>query len=316
MSGHAVSVAPPLWAVFAAVLLLGLATLVAAVDGVLAARSANRPAVAWTTGWQRLLGETTRLWRQRSRHPVNADRLLWGVGSFALVPIALAMVSVVPLGEWTLFDSPLGVVWFNAMDVTVWAVVWLAGWGPNAVYPLIGGYRFLAQALAYELPLMFALVAPAIAAGSLGVGDIVDAQSGLWNVVWMPVAFGVFCLGVLGFSVWGPFSAPVATDLAGGILVESAGMERWAFLAGRYTLLVAGAAFAVALFLGGGSGPLLPSWAWMLVKTLGLAIVFVTLRRVLPVVRPQKLLSAGWIAVLPLIVVQDLFVSIIAVGRS
>lgn len=315
MISHELTVVAPAWALLAALLLLGLATLAAVVDGVLAARHSSPAAGAWGPGWQRPFGETARLWRQRSRHPVNADKLLWRVGAFALVPIALAKVSVVPLGEWRLFDSPLGVVWFNAMDVTVWAVVWLAGWGPNAVYPLIGGYRFLAQALAYELPLMFALVAPAIAAGSLNVGDIVTAQAGLWNVVWMPVAFLVVCIGVLAFSVWGPFSAPVADDLAGGVVADSAGMERWAFLVGRYALLVAGAAFAVALFLGGGAGPLLPSWAWMLLKTIALVSVFVALRRLLPIVRPDKLLQAGWVVLLPLVVVQDLIVSIIAVGR-
>ncbi len=100
-------------------------------------------------------------------------------------------------------DSAVGIVWFNALDVAVWALVWMAGWGPNSVHPLVGGYRFLAQALAYELPLMFALTAPAVAAGSLRLTDVVAAQNGLWFVVWMPVAFAVFCLAVAGFSVWG-----------------------------------------------------------------------------------------------------------------
>ena len=70
------------------------------------------------------------------------------------------VVAVVPLGEWAIFDLDVGVVWFNAMDVLVWAAVWLTGWGANSAHSLVGGYRFLAHGLGYELPLMFALMPP------------------------------------------------------------------------------------------------------------------------------------------------------------
>lgn len=67
--------------------------------------------------------------RQRRRTIVAADTLLWRVGATGLIVAAMLMVTVVPLGRWTLFDLDVGVVWFNAMDVMVWALVWLAGWG-------------------------------------------------------------------------------------------------------------------------------------------------------------------------------------------
>jgi NADH-quinone oxidoreductase subunit H len=63
-------------------------------------------------------------------------------------------------------------------------VWWLLGWGANSLTGLVGGYRFLALALGYELPLMFALVAPAVAAASLDVGEVAAAQDGLWFAVW------------------------------------------------------------------------------------------------------------------------------------
>lgn len=121
--------------------------------------------------------EAARLMRQRRRTIVAADAMLWRVGATGLIVAAMLMVTVVPLGRWTLFDLDVGVVWFNAMDVMVWALVWLAGWGPNSAHSLIGGYRFLAHGLGYELPLMFALVAPAIAAQSLRVGAVAALSS-------------------------------------------------------------------------------------------------------------------------------------------
>jgi NADH-quinone oxidoreductase subunit H len=298
------------WALGGALLLGVLALGAAALDGVLAAgRAGLRTAAA-------PLVETARLLRQRRRTTVAADVPLWRTGGAGLLVAALLMIAVVPLGPWVLADLPAGVVWFNAMDVTVWAFVWLAGWGPNAVHALVGGYRFLAQALAYELPLMFALTAPAVAAGSLRVADVAAAQHGLWFVVWMPVAFAVYCTGVVAFSVWGPFAPAAGADIAGGVLAEVSGVDRLLLLAGRYALLAAGATFAVPLFLGGGAGPLLPGWLWVPVKAAALLAVLVAFRRRLPAVRPDRFLEAGWLVLLPAVLVQLLVVSMVAVARG
>lgn len=305
------TVAAP-WAVVAAALLGGLVLAAAVLDSVLTARSEGARAGALTGPLQ----EAARLMRQRRRTTVAADSLLWRVGAAGLLVTALLMVTVVPLGEWTLLDLDVGVVWFNALDVMVWALVWLAGWGPNSAHSLVGGYRFLAHALGYELPLMFALVAPAVAAGSLNVGVVAAAQQDLWFVVWMPLAFGVYCIGVLAFSVWGPFAPALGADIAGGVGAELSGVDRLLFLAGRYALLAAGAAFAVPMFLGGGSGPLLPDWVWVLVKTLVLLSMLVWVRRRLPAFRPDLFLEVGWVVLLPAVLLQDLFVAVVAVGRA
>ncbi len=260
------------------------------------------------------LREAVRLLHQRPRTTVSADRLLWRAASSAVLPLAVLIVAFVPLGAHALVDHPLGLVWLNALDVGAWAVWWLLGWGANSLTGLVGGYRFLALALGYELPLMFALTAPAIAAGSLDLTEIAAAQDGTWFVVWAPVAFAAYCWGVLGFSVRPPMDPAAGTDLEGGVLTELAGVDRLLVLAGRYALLVAGSAAAVPLFLGGGAGPLLPAWAWVLVKTLVLSLLLVETGRRVPTLRPDKLLELGWVVVLPLVVAQDLVVSIIAVA--
>ncbi len=302
----------PAWALLAPVVLGALVLAGAGLNGVLAARSEGR---SWRTGAGTMLFETARLMRQRRRSTVAADVLLWRIGCAGLIVIALLKAVVVPLGSWVLADIPVGVAWFNAMDVMVWALVWLAGWGANSAHALAGGYRFLSQAASYELPLMFALVTPAIAAHSLRVGDLVAAQQRLWFVVWMPVAFVVFCGSVLAFANWGPFATAAGGDIAGGMLAEVSGVDRLLLLGGRYALLSVGAAFAVALFLGGGAGPLLPGWLWMLVKTLLLLAAFIVAGHRLPVVRPERLAEAAWMLVLPAVLLQALLVSIVvAVG--
>lgn len=306
-----VAAVAPGWALAAVVILGALAVAAAMLDGVLAARAGGG-----SGGVARPFGEVARLMRQRRRTTLEADSLLWRIGGAGLLVTAALMVTVVPLGEWTIFDMDVGVMWFNAMDVMVWALVWLTGWGANSAHSLVGGYRFLAHGLGYELPLMFALVAPAIAAESLNVGRVAAAQDGLWFAVWMPVAFLVYLLGVAAFSVWGPFAPAIGTDIAGGARAELSGVDRLVFEAGRYALLAAGAAFAVPMFLGGGAGPLLPTWAWVLVKTVALLAVLVWLRRRLPAFRPDKFMEVGWMVLLPAVLLQDLVVAVIAVWRS
>ncbi|MCB0949304.1 MAG: NADH-quinone oxidoreductase subunit H [Mycobacterium sp.] len=312
MTDETLTTVSGVWAIGAAALLGLLIVFSAVLDGVLTARAEGQAGGAFS----RPLTETARLMRQRRRTTLEADRPLWRIGGAGLLVAALLMVAVVPFGNWTLLDLDVGVVWFNAMDVMVWSFVWLAGWGANSAHSLVGGYRFLAHGLGYELPLMFALVAPAIAAASLRVGDIGAAQHDLWFVVWMPIAFVVYCLGVVAFSVWGPFSPALGTDIAGGASAELSGVDKLLFEAGRYALLAAGAAFAVPMFLGGGSGPLLPGWSWVLIKTLLLLTGFIWLRRRVPALRPDKFMEVGWLVLLPAVVLQDFVVAAIAVWRN
>lgn len=258
--------------------------------------------------------EAVRQVLRQTRATVLPDTLLWRLGVGMPLVAAGLMLVVVPLGTWSVADNPVGVVWFNAADVLLWAAVWLAGWGANTHYGLVGGYRFLAQALAYELPLMFGLAAPALASGSLRIGAVVAAQHGLWFVVWQPVALLAYLFGVLGFSLWGPMSYPLGADIAGGVAVELAGPDRLVWQAGRYALLAAGAAFAVPLFLGGGAGPLLPAWLWSLVKTLAVLTALVWLRARVPTLRADRLAELAWLVLVPLTLLQLLAVGLVEIG--
>lgn len=298
----------PAWVPVAAVLVAAGAATAAVLDALLdpVPGATSRARVA------RPVWETARLLRQRRHTTDHPDMLLWRAGVAGPLAAALLMAVVVPVGGTVLADLDVGVVWFNAIDVTLWAVWWLAGWGPNSVWGLVGGYRFLAQALSYELPLMFALIAPATAASSLRLSEIVAAQHDLWFIVQMPVAFAVFCAAVVAFSVWGPFSAPAGVDIAGGVTAEAAAVDRLLLTAGRYALLAVGAAMAVALFLGGGSGPALPAWCWTVVKTLLVLAALVAVRRRVPAMRAEPLATLGWLVVLPATLLQVLIVAGIA----
>lgn len=303
---------PDTWGVLPAVLvvvLIGVALglVVAAADrAVLTGRAAGAVVEP--------LRASARLLLEQRRTTVAPDRLLWRLGCVAVPTLALLSLAVVPVGGLTLWSTSADLVWFNAMEALLWAALWLVGWGPNSFHALTGGYRFLAQGLAYELPLMFALVTVGVGAGSLRTTDILAAQDGLWFVVTMPVAFAVFVASAAAFAFWGPFAAPTAADIAGGVTAELSGVDRLLVEAGRAIFLGATAAMAAALFLGGDSGPWLPGPVWHLLKTLAVVAALVGIGRRLPVLRPDRTVEVGWTVLVPLALLQALVVAVLGLA--
>ncbi|BAG17619.1 putative NADH dehydrogenase chain H [Streptomyces griseus subsp. griseus NBRC 13350] len=297
------------------VLLVAAVWCVAVLDGVLADRAAGHRGGAGRS-LVRPGQEVARLLAGQRRTTQAADGLLRWAGIAGLIVASVLAAGVVPLGWKAPADLSVGVVWFNAMEVVAWAAVWLVGWGPDSALSLVGGYRFVAQGLAYELPHMFAIITAALGAGSLRMSDIVDAQAGLWFAVWMPAAFAAYLLSAAAMAFWGPFDAPLGRDVAGGAAAELSGVDRLLFEGGRRLLLVAAAAVAVPLFLGGGHGPWLPAGAWVLVKTLAVLALLVWLRHRLPVVRMDRWTEISWIVLLPLTMVQALAVALVVLARG
>ena len=174
----------PLWSVLLVpVILAGFAAAAAGPDAVLAARAAGRPA---RPALAAPFAGTARLLVAQRRVTLAPDVLLWRLGLVTVPAAGMLAALVIPFGSVTASRMSVGVVWFNAMEVFTWAGLWMAGWGANSALSLVAGYRLVAQGLAYELPLMFALISVAAGAQSLDVAAIAAAQSHLWYAVWMP----------------------------------------------------------------------------------------------------------------------------------
>ncbi|MER6599050.1 complex I subunit 1 family protein [Streptomyces rubiginosohelvolus] len=309
----------PLWATALLPMALAVAALGAASFDAVLSFAAARPrprspleaaAAAGAPG-----REVLRLLVQQRRRTTAADVPLTRLG-VVLLPVAAALAAaVIPLGFRSVSDLADGIVWFNAMEALAWAAVWLAGWGPNSTLALIGGYRFLAQGLAYELPHMLAITTAALGAESLRVGEIVDTQAGLWFVVWMPFAFAIYLLSAMAMAFWGPFDQPAGRDVAGGAAAELSGVDRIVFLGGRWLLLTVAAAFSVPLFLGGGNGPLLPPWLWTVLKTAAVLAFLVWIRRKVPTLRMDRYMEVAWVVLTPLAILQALVVALVVLDR-
>ena len=56
----------------------------------------------------------------------------------------------------------------------------MAGWSSNNKYATLGAMRSAAQAVSYEVPLVLSLLGPVMLAGTMSMGQLVEAQGGTW----------------------------------------------------------------------------------------------------------------------------------------
>lgn len=243
--------------------------------------------------------------RTRTERP---DARAWALAPALLVGLAAVGLAVIPVGPNTSVSDPAaGFVLYSAAIAYVMVSVYLHGWSANSTLPLIGGYRFLAQAFAFQIPFLLVLLAPALPAESLSIAAIVDAQASMWNVVRQPLGLPIFLVisAAATFSV--PLDFPDAADLSGGTSAEVAGPHRLVWRFARSALLVMVAAMGASAFLGGWHGPWLPGWLWLVLKTLSLLIVLIGSSHSLARMRIERFVVLAWIVLLPLSLVNIFF---------
>ena len=267
-------------------------------------------------GWHGLLqplADGIKLLTKEDHIPTNADRFLFTLAPIiALVPPFVVFV-VIPFGdsvtifgtEITLYLADMNVALLFVLGVAgieVMGVI-LAGWASNSKYAVLGSLRTCAQMISYEIPMGFSVIGVVMLAQSMSLVDIVEAQAGLWNVVYQPLGFFVFFVAAIAEAQRIPFDLPEADgDLGAGYHTEYSGMRFSFFMISEYLILVLMSALIVILFFGGWHGALipLPGPVWFLLKVGFFIWVFMWLRFTFPRYRYDQLMTIGWKVLLPL----------------
>ena len=216
----------------------------------------------------------------------------------ALAALGLALVPFAPGAA--VIDSPAGIVLWGACESLAVVAVFLHGWGPNAPFPLLGAYRYVATGLPAMLVSMFVLIGAALPAQSLSVIEIVESQRDGWNVIRQPLGLPLFLVLILSLSLRGPMDYADGEEIAGGTTAEASGGARAAWGLARLCILVSGAAMGAAAFLGGPLGPWLPGWVWLALKTAGLLVLLTLAGRLLARTPPAGMVQLLWLVLLPL----------------
>ncbi len=229
--------------------------------------------------------------------------LVAGVLSMAVLPLAPGVVPV---------ELATGALWLNAALVYVAVALLMAGWGPDAAYPMVAGFRFLGQFVAYAMLVVMPITAVAMRASSLVVGDIITSQATLWNALLQPLGFAVFLLAAMAICYLPPFDQPVAPgELAGGVVGEYTGARLVVMRLARLVLVLSLALAVTVFYLGGWLGPLLPAPAWSVLKTLAVAGAMLAVGRYLPRLRTDWPLEWGWKVGIPLALLNIFWVGVV-----
>lgn len=245
--------------------------------------------------------------------PRRHDRTLFEAAPSLLLIAAVLALAVLPLAPGLLpVELATGALWLNAALVYVAVALLMAGWGPDAAYPMVGGFRFVGQLIGYSMLIVMPVTAVAMRAESLVTTVIVESQGPLWNVLAQPLGFILFLLAAMAVCFLPPFDQPVAEgELAGGVMGEYTGVRLAVMRLARLVLVLTLALSVTVFYLGGWWGPWLPPAAWSVLKTLAVALVMLSVGRYLPRLRTDWLLEWGWKLGIPLALVNIVWVGVV-----
>jgi len=233
--------------------------------------------------------------------PQHVERPLFYLApTLIFLPVLVSFV-VIPFDSYLqVKDINVGILVILAFSSLSVLSILIAGWGSNNKYSLIGSVRSVAQNIAYEIPLLLSLLPVIIITQSLSLRDIVEAQKGLWFVVYQPFAFLIFFTASVAETNRTPFDLPEAeSELVAGFHTEYSGMRFALFFLAEYTNIFIVSAIATTFFLGGYNGPILPGIVWFLIKTYFLVFVILWMRWTFPRVRFDQLLNLAWKILIP-----------------
>ena len=235
--------------------------------------------------------------------PNGVDKATFVAIPFALMAVAGALIALVPLSPTTYIANPsVGAILAFAILGFTPLIVLLAGWASNSKYPFLGGLRALHQMVAYEIPMILSLVGAVLLSGSLNLMGIVNAQSGIWYIVLQPLGAIVFFIGALAELERIPFDLPEAdSEIVAGWQTEYTSMLFGTFQLANFTRMYVLAGLFTTFFLGGWLGPPgPPPELWFIVKVTVVMMVMMLPRSIMPRVRIDLLLRAGWVRLLAL----------------
>jgi NADH-quinone oxidoreductase subunit H len=241
--------------------------------------------------------------------PEGADRIVYNLAPAIAVIGTILVYAVLPVAPGVIgADMNVAILYIVAVGGLGTIAVLMAGWSSNNKYALISAFRVVAQLVAYEIPMVIAIIMVVLAAGSMQMGQIIAAQD-VPFLVTLPLAFFIFLIATIAEIGRSPFDLLEAeSEIIAGFHVEYSGMKFAFFFIGEYMHLFVGAGLATALFLGGWRGPgasdasvlgALLGFIYFLVKTVLIIFLMMWIRGTLPRFRIDHLLDFGWKFLVP-----------------
>ena len=228
------------------------------------------PMEAGPQGSLQLFAEVGKWLQKEDIQPTNADKPVFKMAPIIVLMSTFLLVVVVPFGPDAWFtDLETGIFYALAVSSISVLGILMAGWSSANKYSLLGGLRAAGQLIAYELPMVLAVMGVVIQAGTMNLQQIVVAQNagsifgintfGNPYVITQFVGFIVFMIAIQAELTQAPFDMPIAeSELVSGYMTEYSGFRFLIFFIGEFATAGVFAMIASTLFLGGWGVPF--SW--------------------------------------------------------
>jgi NADH-quinone oxidoreductase subunit H len=299
------------------------------------------PMEAGPYGSMQLFAEVGKWLQKEDIHPENADKRIFKLAPLIVLVSTFLLVAAVPFGPDAYFtDFEAGIFYALAVSSVSVLGILIAGWSSANKYSLLGGLRAAGQLIAYELPMVLAVVGVVIQAGSMNLNQIVVQQNagsmfgwdGLGNpfVLTQFVGFLVFMIAVQAELTQAPFDMPIAeSELVSGYMTEYSGFRFLIFFIAEFATVGVFTLIASVLFLGGWGVPF--SWfGWeslddvddwmnvvgpliMITKMLALSAIVMWVRFSCPRLREDQLQRFAWKVLIPVSVVNIMVTAVLKV---
>ena len=271
-------------------------------------------------GELQLVAEVGKWLQKEDLVPDGADRFAFKAAPFIVLGSTFLFFAAIPAGPGPAVAAmlPGGVFFILAVSSLSVIGVLMAGWGSNNKYALLGGIRAAGQLIAYELPMVLAVIGVVILTGSLNLNDIVEAQAN-FKIGFLPIPFVVlqlplflvFLTAAQAELTQSPFDMPVAeSELVAGYQVEYSGFRFLTFFLAEFATAFGFAALVSTLFLGGwyipiGIDPTSSVWYLLgplvlLAKILFVSFLIFWIRFTYPRFREDQLQKLAWKYLIPL----------------
>jgi len=304
---------------------IGLVTYVTLLERKFAARMQSRigPYRVGPHGLLQPIADAVKLMMKEDVVPTAADKPVYNLAPIVFLLPCMLIFATIPFAPGLgVADLNIGVLFFLAISAMEIVGLFMAGWGSNNKYALLSAMRAVNQVISYDLPFIFASLVPVLLAGSLRLGDIAAAQSGLWFIFYPVIgqlAFIAFIASTVAAENRAPFDILEAeSELVAGFRVEYSGMKFALIQLGEYAHIIGSSFLGALLFLGAWSGPG-PEWlgpVWFLIKAMFIFLLVTWVRWSFVRIRVDQILALSWKALLPMTLLLLLATAFVVVWRT
>jgi NADH-quinone oxidoreductase subunit H len=262
-------------------------------------------------GWLQPIADALKLLFKEIIIPAGANKFLFLLAPILAIGPALAAWAVIPFSpELVLANIDASLLYIMAItSMGVYGVI-LAGWASNSKYAFLGAMRSAAQIVSYEIAMGFALVGVLMAAQSLNLVEIVNAQAGgFFHWYWLPLLplFIVYLIAGVAETNRAPFDvAEGESEIVAGFHVEYSGMAFAVFFLAEYANMILVATLTAIMFLGGWLSPwsaIPDGFHWLIAKVMFVLLLFLWFRATFPRYRYDQIMRLGWKVFIPVTLV-------------